>query len=232
MSNPCTEPVKPDDFWGDNLWMSQHERHLLLAKESEPDVIFIGDTVISFLSQTRTWSELFEPLHCLNFGIGFEKIQNTLWRIQDGILDNIKPRVVVIMVGSNNTGDSPEHIAHGILELTKLVQTKLPNAYIVLQELLPRGHRRNPLWEKFFAVNALLKAAVSGSGGKSRIEFIQNDMGELTANDTLSASDFFDFLRLSESGARKVFGPVSDIIVQLLNETEDKQDGKDLSPTE
>ncbi|KAL1449335.1 hypothetical protein WDU94_000530 [Cyamophila willieti] len=133
------------------------------------------------------------------------------------------------MVGTNNTADSPDHIADGILELVNLVQSKLPNSYIVLLELLPRGQRRNPLWEKFFAVNALLKEKVSRSSGKARIEFIQHDMAELISDESLiSASDFFDFLRLSESGARKVFGPVSDIIVQLLSENE----GKDLSPTQ
>ncbi|KAI5708699.1 hypothetical protein M8J76_001434 [Diaphorina citri] len=199
MSNPCTIPVKEEDPWGDNLWMSQHEQHLLLAKESEPDVIFIGDTVLNYLGQTQTWRELFEPLHCINFSIGFEKIQNTLWRIEDGILDNIKPKVVVILVGSNNVSDSPENIADGIIELVRVVQSKLPSAYIVL------------------TVN------------RSRLEFISHDISDLVSDDRISAGDFFDFLRLTESGSRKVFGPIHDIIVQLLSEDEKE---KDLSPVE
>ncbi|KAI5708853.1 hypothetical protein M8J76_004659 [Diaphorina citri] len=220
MSNPCTIPVKEEDPWGDNLWMSQHEQHLLLAKESEPDVIFIGDTVLNYLGQTQTWRELFEPLHCINFSIGFEKIQNTLWRIED----------VVILVGSNNVSDSPENIADGIIELVRVVQSKLPSAYIVLTELLPRGRNRNPLWEKFFAVNKLLKDSLSDRlSDRSRLEFISHDISDLVSDDRISAGDFFDFLRLTESGSRKVFGPIHDIIVQLLSEDEKE---KDLSPVE
>ncbi|KAI5693204.1 hypothetical protein M8J75_010891 [Diaphorina citri] len=182
MSNPCTIPVKEEDPWGDNLWMSQHEQHLLLAKESEPDVIFIGDTV------------------------------------------------VVILVGSNNVSDSPENIADGIIELVRVVQSKLPSAYIVLTELLPRGRNRNPLWEKFFAVNKLLKDSLSDRlSDRSRLEFISHDISDLVSDDRISAGDFFDFLRLTESGSRKVFGPIHDIIVQLLSEDEKE---KDLSPVE
>lgn len=244
MSNPCSDPVKPEDVYGDNLWLSQHERHLLLTKESEPDVIFIGDTVISFLGQTQTWHDLFEPLHCLNFGIGSEKLQNTLWRIQDGILDNIKPKVVVILAGTNNTDDSPENIADSIIEIVKQVQSKLPSAYIVLMELLPRGRHRNPLWAKFTSVNSLLKVRASSAPlDKSRLEFITHDYSDLIlredseksdsdesrSSDQISASDFFDYIRLSDSGARKVFGPIHDIVLQLLGE--DERD-KDLSPVE
>lgn len=63
------------------------------AKEREPDVIMIGDSIIQKLQTCHIWDDLFEPLHCLNFGIGGDLTQGVLWRIQNGILDNIKPKV-------------------------------------------------------------------------------------------------------------------------------------------
>lgn len=71
----------------------QHERHVSEAKEREPDVIMIGDSIIQKLQTCPIWNDLFEPLHCLNFGIGGDLTQGVLWRIQNGILDDIKPKV-------------------------------------------------------------------------------------------------------------------------------------------
>ncbi|XP_050548158.1 platelet-activating factor acetylhydrolase IB subunit alpha2-like [Daktulosphaira vitifoliae] len=91
--NSCIIPCVPEDPQGDNRWMSQHERHVSEAKEREPDVILIGDSIIQQLQLRPIWNDLFEPLHCLNFGIGGDLTQGVLWRIQNGILDNIKPKV-------------------------------------------------------------------------------------------------------------------------------------------
>jgi len=53
----------------------------------------IGDSIIQKLQSSPIWNDLFEPLHCLNFGISGDITQGVLWRIQNGILDNIKPKV-------------------------------------------------------------------------------------------------------------------------------------------
>lgn len=63
------------------------------TKEKEPDVVFIGDGIIQELEQRLVWNELFEPLHSLNFGISHDCTEHVLYRIQDGLLDNIKPKV-------------------------------------------------------------------------------------------------------------------------------------------
>lgn len=76
-----------------SYYIFQHERHVSEAKEREPDVIMIGDSIIQKLQSSPIWNDLFEPLHCLNFGIGGDLTQGVLWRIQNGILDNIKPKV-------------------------------------------------------------------------------------------------------------------------------------------
>lgn len=55
----------------------------------------IGDSIIQKLQSSPIWNDLFEPLHCLNFGIGGDLTQGVLWRIQNGILDNIKPKVSI-----------------------------------------------------------------------------------------------------------------------------------------
>lgn len=54
----------------------------------------MGDSIVQALQHTDVWNELFVPLHCLNFGIHRDRIENVLWRIQNGELDNVKPKVM------------------------------------------------------------------------------------------------------------------------------------------
>lgn len=95
-------------------------------------MIFIGDSVIQALQHLETWNEMFAPLHCLNFGIHRDLVQNVLWRVENGELDNVKPKAIVLHVGTNNFKETPEQVIEGILELIKVIREKQPNAYIVL----------------------------------------------------------------------------------------------------
>ncbi|KAI5708705.1 hypothetical protein M8J76_001530 [Diaphorina citri] len=216
MANPCIVPQKNQVDLGDNRWYNQHEHQLQLAKESEPELVFIGDSLISFLTQTQIWHNLFEPLHCLAFGIGGDKVEHCLWRVQDGILDSIKPKVIVILVGTNNTEDSAENIADGILELIRLVQTKQPQADVV--ELLPRGKLINKLWTKNLATNQILADKLSPAPLGPKVHLIQHNTDEIISKDEISQGDFYDYLHLTESGYRKVFTPVYEKVKQILSD--------------
>lgn len=114
--NTCKVPTAADDGDGDHRWISivysilisvntkpwiycvfQHNRFLSETREKDADVIFIGDSIIQALQHTDVWNELFAPLHCLNFGIHRDKIENVLWRVHNGELDNVKPKVRFIV---------------------------------------------------------------------------------------------------------------------------------------
>lgn len=112
-SNPCVIPTKPDDTDGDNRWLSIHKRFLQECTEKDPEsekitkktcfgttmlsqftflVLFIGDDILEGLSFTEVYRH-FEEMHLLNFSIRGDKTQNILWRLKDGELENIKPKV-------------------------------------------------------------------------------------------------------------------------------------------
>lgn len=79
------------------------------TREKDADVIFIGDSIVQALQHTDVWNEWFAPLHCLNFGIHRDQVQNVLWRIQNGELDHVKPKVFIknkafaIIITANHT---------------------------------------------------------------------------------------------------------------------------------
>lgn len=74
----------------------------------------------------------FAPLHCLNFSIYADRTQNVLWRLKNGELDNVKPKIVVLLVGTNNVQNTADEVAEGIIEIVQTIRVKLADAYIVL----------------------------------------------------------------------------------------------------
>lgn len=224
--NPCTIPTPSEDVQGDGRWISQHNRHVNETKEREPDVVWIGDSILSHLQHRPMWNDLFEPLHSLNFGISGDCTQNVLWRIQNSALDNIKPKVVVVHVGTNNFGNSPEEISEGIVEIVHSVRARHPETYIVVVDLLPRGQHPNPLRERNAAVNKLVRSKVAGM---NRVEAVSADKGLVQPDGTISHHDMPDYLHLSEAGYRKAFESVYELLLQLLSEGEEE---KDLTPSE
>jgi len=158
--NPCCNPIPFQDKNEDDRWMSIHKRFISECREKDPDVIFIGDCITEGIQHTETWNSYFAPLHCLNFGIREDRVENVLWRIENGELDNVKPKVIVLHVGTNNTHNSAQEIAEGIYRIVEVMREKHSEAYIVLPTLLPRGQQPNLLREKILMLIIFLKKNV------------------------------------------------------------------------
>lgn len=111
----------------------QHNRFLSESREKDADVIFIGDCILQSLQNVEAWNAYFAPMHCLNFSICNDQTQHTLWRLQNGELDNVKPRAVVLLIGTNNIPvHSADQISEGIMEIVRTIRAKLTDVYVVL----------------------------------------------------------------------------------------------------
>lgn len=218
--NVAAVPSIRVDEDGDNRWMTIHQRFVEETKEREPEVLFVGDSLIAHLIYTEVWKTLFAPLHPLNFGISGDQTQNVLWRLSNGELDNIKPKVVVLLVGTNNHGHTPEMIASGIMAIVDLLREKQPQAHVVVMSLLPRGRYVNPLRERNSRVNEFLEQKMSQLPSPGRVQLVKSDSGFVQADGSISHLDLYDYLHLSPQGQRKVFEPVHDLLVQLLAESQ------------
>ncbi|KAL5275875.1 PAFAH1B2 family protein [Megaselia abdita] len=224
--NPCSIATQANDVDGDNRWLSIHKRFLSECLEKDPDVIFLGDCILENLQYTETWNQYFAPLHCLNFSIRNDRAENILWRVENGELDNVKPKIVVLHVGTNNVDNSPEEVSEGIFEIIKKIKEKLPDTYIVLPTILPRGQQVNKLREQNSRVNQLIKEKCVGM---NRVQIVGIGKGLIQSDGTISHHDMFDYLHLTNTGSKKVFEPVFDLLTQILNENEPE---KDLTPSE
>ena len=142
ISPPITEAtpqLEADGKMGKG-YSDQHKAQCAEMLSKKPELVFVGDSI------TARWpSELlqdkFGKYRPVNLGSGGDWIQNVLWRVQNGAFEQIKPKVVVILIGTNNItgGFTPDEITKGIGALLKALHEKTPGSAILLQGILPRG---------------------------------------------------------------------------------------------
>jgi len=214
MSSISTPLPDPD---GDNRWLDMHNRFCAEAREAEPDVLWVGDSLIQDLVNSHIWERHFCQMHSLNFGIGGNLTQHVLWRLQNGELEVLSPKVIVLQVGANNHGDSAEEIAEGIKTICNLINDKQPQAFLVVLTLLPRGYSPNSLRDRNSQVNTLVSDQLKGN---SRAQLVNIDANFVQADGTISHHDMHDYLHLTQKGYDKAFEPVNDLLIQLLTESE------------
>ena len=140
-----------------------HESFLARAKEGPIGVLFLGDSITEGWRNAKTvWKQYYEKDHPANFGIGGDRTEHVLWRIDNGELDGISPKVLVLMIGTNNVGGSTaEQIAKADLKIVSEIHQKLPNTKVLVLGIFPRGHdpkdpKVKAMRDKIDAVNAEL----------------------------------------------------------------------------
>jgi lysophospholipase L1-like esterase len=126
-------------------FVKRHESFLARAKAGPIGLLFLGDSITDNWSKAPAiWNKYYAPYQPANFGIGGDTTQNVIWRIEHGELDGIHPRVVVLMIGTNNAGsnDAAEIFAAD-KKIVGMIRTRLPEAKVLLLAIFPRGPRKN-----------------------------------------------------------------------------------------
>jgi lysophospholipase L1-like esterase len=131
-----------------------HEQLLEKAKAGRIDIYFEGDSIVRRWGATdypallANWKQNFFGWNAADFGWGADTTQNILWRLENGELDGVNPKVIVLLAGTNNVGrDAPANgeeakavdVAAGIEAIVKRMQAKAPEATILLTAIFPRN---------------------------------------------------------------------------------------------
>jgi len=174
-------------------WFANHSHFLELALQGNIDLLFLGDSITDGWrvpgsdgpgGGLEIWNKTYAPRHAANFGIGGDRTENVLWRLDQGEVEGLNPKVIVLMIGTNNTGTNevPE-IVEGVEAIIKRLRAKMPKSKVLLLAIFPRSERSNdPLRQKIQNINSRLALLDDGQcvnfldiGGK----FLQPD-GTLT----------------------------------------------------
>jgi len=136
-----------------------HNQFLDRIKNGPPiELLFIGDSITAgWNSRAKDiWDKYYGP-SAANFGIGADRTQHVIWRITNGELDGIKPKVIVLMIGTNNTGrNSPEEIAAAVEKIITITRGKLPETKILLLGVFPRMKGYEKQGVKIDPINQLI----------------------------------------------------------------------------
>ncbi|HSD16686.1 MAG TPA: GDSL-type esterase/lipase family protein [Thermomonas sp.] len=122
-----------------------HDEFLARGKSGPIGVLFLGDSITERWKQApHIWEHYFGKYQPANFGIGGDRTHHVIWRIENGELDGIKPKVVVLMLGTNNTDvHSAEQIAAADEKIIGMIRKKIPGAKVLLLAIFPRDARKN-----------------------------------------------------------------------------------------
>ena len=185
----------------DAKWMARHEAFLKEANETEPEVVFVGDSITDLwrTDGKEIWDTRFAPLKAANFGIDGDRTQHVLWRIQHGEFDRIKPKVLVLMIGTNNTPNgrntTPE-VIEGVAAVVNSLKAKLPKTKILLLAIFPRGQKDEPVRDRLRTINAAIAKLADGR----QVTFLDINSKFLEPDGTLSTEVMTDLLHPNKKG--------------------------------
>jgi lysophospholipase L1-like esterase len=153
-----------------------HEQLLVKAKQGRIDIYFEGDSItrrwgaLDYPELLENWKKNFFGWNAADFGWGADRVENILWRLENGELDDVNPKVIVLLAGTNNVGGRvpPEgiesaaaNVSKGLEAVVRLMQSKAPNAVIVLMGIFPRNDNMAVLPE-IDRINASLAGMADG----------------------------------------------------------------------
>jgi lysophospholipase L1-like esterase len=146
---PPAAPAIPDASaaipkTGNARFFEMHEQFLARGKSGPIGVLFLGDSITeAWRRPTHIWEHYFGKYQPANFGIGGDQTQHVIWRIENGELDGITPKAVVLMIGTNNSGQhTGEQIAAAVTKIVGMIRAKIPGTKVLLLAIFPRDARR------------------------------------------------------------------------------------------
>jgi lysophospholipase L1-like esterase len=157
-------PVVQDARWAVKWWMPRHKEKIALKnKMGKVDLVFLGDSITHAWDKQgkKVWTEFYEKRNALNIGFSGDRTEHVLWRLQNGAVEAIEPKCLVLMIGTNNAGhrkEKSELTAKGIKAILDDLKVRLPKTKILMLAIFPRGKDDNDALRKLnMATNNIIK---------------------------------------------------------------------------
>ncbi|MSU32854.1 MAG: GDSL family lipase [Pedosphaera sp.] len=187
----------------DSGWV---ERQALLNQRvadigAAAQVVFIGDSITQGWEGDgkEVWSRYYAHRKAINLGIGGDRTQHVLWRLENGNLKGVKPKAAVVMIGTNNSNsedNSPTEILEGVTAIVHKLRIVLPGTKVLLLAIFPRGETFGIQRGKLAMINQALRRIADDK------DVFWADLAPnfLTDNGTIPRALMPDFLHLSVKG--------------------------------
>jgi len=210
-------------------WVKRHESFNEVSKKGEAQLVFLGDSITQGWEKNGkdVWAKTWEPLKAANFGIGGDRTEHVIWRLQNGNFDGLKPKLVVLMIGTNNTGhqgrpaaehggavyaSSAEQTAEGVKMILDILGKKLPETKVLLLGIFPRGATKDDAMRK---QNVATNNLISGFADGKRIYYMDIGNTFLQPDGTLPKEIMPDLLHLNAKGYEMWAGAIEGKVKEL-----------------
>jgi lysophospholipase L1-like esterase len=209
--------VKPVPREG--AWMDRHESFNKRVKEGNVDLLLIGDSITQGWEGEGkdVWAKYYGKRNAVNLGIGGDRTQHVLWRLDHGNIDGIAPKLAVLMIGTNNSNgndNTAEEIGAGIEAIVKKLREKLPQTKVLILAVFPRNDKGDPRREK----NAKASQVAAKMADDKMVYFL--DIGDkfLSPDGSLSKEIMPDALHLSPAGYEIWASATEPMVAKLMGE--------------
>jgi lysophospholipase L1-like esterase len=190
-----------------------------ISKKGEAQLVFLGDSIThGWEGQKAIWEAAFGQYKPANFGIGGDRTEHVLWRMDNGNFDGLKPKLTVIMIGTNNTGhrkgeEPAEQTCAGVKAIIERLAKKCPDSKVLLLGIFPRGEKPDDKLRKHnAAINELLAKLADGK----KVQFLDIGKNFLQPDGTLSKEIMPDLLHLSPKGYQIWADSIKDKVAEMM----------------
>jgi len=200
-------PGMLNEWWSIDWWLPRHEQKLVDAKAIKDkggkiDLLFIGDSITQGWEKegAAVWEKHYAKRNAFAIGFGGDRTENVLWRFQHGALENMSPKLVVMMIGTNNTGhrhENPATTAAGIKNLLNELQQRLPHSKVLLLAVFPRDEKSDGQLRQ---INNGVNAMIKDYADNKKIFFADINSVFLTKEGVLPTEIMPDLLHPNEKG--------------------------------
>lgn len=203
----------------DGGWMQRHESFNKRVQEGNVDLLMIGDSITHGWegSGREVWEQYYGDRNAVNLGIGGDRTQHVLWRLENGNIENISPKLAVLMIGTNNaSSNTPEEIAEGVDAIVQKLRTELPEMKVLVLAIFPRGEDdQNAARQVNMKANELIKQQIEG---ENMVSFLDINSAFLAEDRTLSRDVMPDLLHPKEKGYAMWAEAMEPTIAKLMGE--------------
>ena len=192
-------------------------------EKGDIDLLMVGDSITEFWETAGrgVWDQFYGARKVLNFGVSGERTEHILWRIDHAPMDKISPKMVVVMIGTNNVGhgtNTPEQTLPGIEMIVERFRALYPEAKILLMAVFPRGAAASdPLRRAVETINEGLEARY-GAGRAGGVTYLDIASLFLTPEGFLPAELMPDFLHPSAAGYQLWAAAMEPYITEALGD--------------
>ncbi len=220
----CNTAVIPTDKLKTEWWAMRHQQVIDSVRHTNPQLVLLGNSILHSLDykdRNETWDKYLIQYNAANLGFSADRTENVIWRINNGEIDNMNPKVILLLIGTNNTNgnsfasiNNSKELEEATWEICQIIRKKLPDTQILLLGILPFGKRR-PNYRD--GVNQCVTQLVSKFPNKdNNIHFV--DIGNIYLNDNnkIMKDLMPDFLHPNAKGHLLMFKTLQPYIENLM----------------